>query len=116
MPRILIPLRPILGVLQYVHTAKRHYYTGRPRAVNSARSFTGQVNTVRVKGGKPQQDDKGSVDSGCSRHMTRNIAYLSNFKEFDRGYVAFGGGAYGGIITCKGLIVLVFLISTAKYN
>ncbi|GJT55334.1 putative ribonuclease H-like domain-containing protein [Tanacetum coccineum] len=33
-----------------VHTAKRHYYNGRPRAVNTARSYTGQVNTVRVKG------------------------------------------------------------------
>ncbi|GJY76470.1 hypothetical protein Tco_0481586 [Tanacetum coccineum] len=35
--------------------------------------------------GKPQHDDKGFVDSGCSR----NIAYLSNFKEFNGGYVAF---------------------------
>ncbi|GKB89703.1 hypothetical protein Tco_0961975 [Tanacetum coccineum] len=26
--------------------------------------------------GKPQQDDIGFVDSGCSRHMTGNIAYL----------------------------------------
>ncbi|GJU96685.1 hypothetical protein Tco_1321441, partial [Tanacetum coccineum] len=34
--------------------------------------------------GKPQQDDTGFVDSGCSRHMTRNIAYLLDFKEFDR--------------------------------
>ncbi|GJW88759.1 putative ribonuclease H-like domain-containing protein [Tanacetum coccineum] len=33
--------------------------------------------------GKPQQDDKGFVDSGCSRHMTGNIANLSNFKEFN---------------------------------
>ncbi|GJZ87270.1 putative ribonuclease H-like domain-containing protein, partial [Tanacetum coccineum] len=84
-----------------VHTAKRHYYTGRPRAVNTARSFTGHVNTVR---GKPQQDDKGFVDSGCSRHMTGNIAYLLDFKEFDGGYVAFGGGAYGGRITGKGTL------------
>ncbi|GJV51152.1 ribonuclease H-like domain-containing protein [Tanacetum coccineum] len=53
-----------------VHAAKRHYYTGRPKAVNTARSYTGQVNAVRVKGGKPQHDDKGFVDSGCSRHMT----------------------------------------------
>ncbi|GJY27981.1 hypothetical protein Tco_0403748, partial [Tanacetum coccineum] len=37
--------------------------------------------------GKPQQDDIGFIDSGCSRHMTGNIAYLSDFKEFDRGYV-----------------------------
>ncbi|GKE83712.1 ribonuclease H-like domain-containing protein, partial [Tanacetum coccineum] len=34
--------------------------------------------------GMPQQDDKGFFDSGCSRHMTGNIAYLSYFKEFDR--------------------------------
>ncbi|GJR69572.1 hypothetical protein Tco_0015637 [Tanacetum coccineum] len=81
-----------------MHTTKRHYYTGRPRVVNTARSYTGQVSAVRVKGGKPQQDDKGFVDSGCSRHMTGNIAYLSDFKEFDGGYVAFGGGAYGGSI------------------
>ncbi|GJY47204.1 hypothetical protein Tco_0436267 [Tanacetum coccineum] len=45
--------------------------------------------------GKPQHDDTGFIDSGCSRHMTRNIAYLSYFKEFDGGYVTFGGGAHG---------------------
>ncbi|GJS17010.1 hypothetical protein Tco_0411482 [Tanacetum coccineum] len=50
-----------------VHEAKRHYYTGRHYAVNTARSYSGQVNAVR---GKPQHDDKGFVDSGCSRHMT----------------------------------------------
>ncbi|GJS67079.1 hypothetical protein Tco_0681643 [Tanacetum coccineum] len=32
-----------------VHEAKRHYYTGRHNAVNTARSYTGQVNVVRVK-------------------------------------------------------------------
>ncbi|GJV65139.1 ribonuclease H-like domain-containing protein [Tanacetum coccineum] len=84
-----------------VHTAKRHYYTRRYNAVNTARSYTGQVNVVR---GKPQHDDKGFVDSGCSRHMTGNIAYLSDFKEFNGGYVAFGGGAYGGRITGKGTL------------
>ncbi|GJY00630.1 hypothetical protein Tco_0357648 [Tanacetum coccineum] len=92
-----------------VHTTKRHYYNGRPRAVNTARSYTGQVNAVRVKGGKPQHDDKGFVDSGCSRHMTGNIAYLSDFKEFDGGYVAFGGGAYGGRITRKGTLKTDYL-------
>ncbi|GJS92289.1 putative ribonuclease H-like domain-containing protein [Tanacetum coccineum] len=49
-----------------------------------------------------QLNDKGFVDSGCSRHMTRNIAHLSDFKDFDGGYVTFGGGAYGGRITGKG--------------
>ncbi|GJY76825.1 hypothetical protein Tco_0481941, partial [Tanacetum coccineum] len=49
--------------------------------------------------GKPQQNDTGFVDSGCSRHMTGNIAYLLDFKEFDIGYVTFGGGAHGGRIS-----------------
>ncbi|GKB94897.1 putative ribonuclease H-like domain-containing protein, partial [Tanacetum coccineum] len=54
--------------------------------------------------GKPQQDDTGFVDSGCSRYMTGNIAYLSNFNEFVGGYVTFGGGAHGGRISGKGTL------------
>ncbi|GJT44967.1 hypothetical protein Tco_0953682 [Tanacetum coccineum] len=34
--------------------------------------------------------------------MTGNMSYLSDFKEFDEGYVTFGEGAKGGRITCKG--------------
>ncbi|GJS96998.1 ribonuclease H-like domain-containing protein [Tanacetum coccineum] len=51
---------------------------------------------IPIANGKPQQDDTGFIDSGCSRHMTGNIAYLSDFKEFDGGYVTFGGGDIGG--------------------
>ncbi|GJS53797.1 ribonuclease H-like domain-containing protein [Tanacetum coccineum] len=51
--------------------------------------------------GYPQIEDQGYVDSGCSRHMTSNMSYLSDFKEFDRGYVTFRGGAKGGKITGK---------------
>ncbi|GJZ23696.1 putative ribonuclease H-like domain-containing protein [Tanacetum coccineum] len=35
---------------RFVHTAKRHYYNGRPRAVNTARFYSRQVNAIRVKG------------------------------------------------------------------
>ncbi|GJR57416.1 uncharacterized mitochondrial protein-like protein [Tanacetum coccineum] len=35
--------------------------------------------------------EKGVIDSGCSRHMTVNMSYLTDFKEIDRGYVSFGG-------------------------
>nr|GEX00917.1 hypothetical protein [Tanacetum cinerariifolium] len=48
--------------------------------------------------------DQGYFDSGCSRHMTGNISYLTDFKEHDGGYVAFGGGAKGGKITGKDTI------------
>nr|GEW45286.1 hypothetical protein [Tanacetum cinerariifolium] len=48
--------------------------------------------------------DQGYFDSGCSRHMTGSISYLTDFKEHDGGYVAFGGGAKGSKITRKGTI------------
>nr|GEX18946.1 reverse transcriptase domain-containing protein [Tanacetum cinerariifolium] len=47
-------------------------------------------------------DDKGYWDNGCSRHMTGNISYLSNFEPFNGGYVSFGQG--GCKITGKGTI------------
>nr|GFB12687.1 ribonuclease H-like domain-containing protein [Tanacetum cinerariifolium] len=48
--------------------------------------------------------DKGVVDSGCSRHMTGNMSYLSDFEELNGGYVAFGGNPTGGKISGKGKI------------
>nr|GFA72615.1 hypothetical protein [Tanacetum cinerariifolium] len=39
--------------------------------------------------------DQEYFNSGCSRHMTGNISNLTDFKEHDGGYVAFGGGAKG---------------------
>ncbi|GJT63948.1 putative ribonuclease H-like domain-containing protein [Tanacetum coccineum] len=55
------------------------------------------------KTGNPQMDlqDQGVIDSGCSRHMTRNMSYLTDYKEIDRGYVAFEGNPKGGKITGK---------------
>ncbi|GKA67534.1 hypothetical protein Tco_0767451 [Tanacetum coccineum] len=52
----------------------------------------------------PQKEDQGYVDSRCSRHMTGIMYYLSDFKEFDGGYVTFGGGAKRGKITSKGTL------------
>ncbi|GJV54278.1 putative ribonuclease H-like domain-containing protein, partial [Tanacetum coccineum] len=73
--------------------------------------------------GYPHMYDKGFVDSGCSRHMTGNIAYLSNFKEFDGGNVRFGGGAYGGRIFGKGTLKInsidfddVYFVKELKFN
>nr|GEU85649.1 copia protein [Tanacetum cinerariifolium] len=50
-------------------------------------------------------DDKGYWDSGCSRHMTDNISYLSDYEPYDGGYVSFGQG--GCKITGKGTIKTV---------
>ncbi|GJT26241.1 hypothetical protein Tco_0906516 [Tanacetum coccineum] len=43
-------------------------------------------------------DDKGYWDSGCSRHMTGNISYLSKYEPYDGGYVSFG---YGELVLGK---------------
>ncbi|GJW14501.1 putative ribonuclease H-like domain-containing protein [Tanacetum coccineum] len=74
-----------------------------------------KVNTAKetavstVKGKRETADyphralkNKGIVDSGCSRHMTGNKAYLDEFQDFNGGPVAFGGSK--GYITGKGKI------------
>ncbi|GKE48354.1 ribonuclease H-like domain-containing protein, partial [Tanacetum coccineum] len=86
---------------QKFNTAKKKVYTAKPKVVNTARPTSAVVNAVRANQGHSQKEDQGYVDSGCSRHMTGNMSYLSDFKEFNEGYVNFGGGAKGGRITGK---------------
>ncbi|GJZ48705.1 putative ribonuclease H-like domain-containing protein [Tanacetum coccineum] len=76
-----------------VHTAKRHYYTGRFGDLPNL-----MVHHLLLKDITTLMHE-ADPSHGCSRHMTGNIAYLSDFKEFDGGYVAFRGDAYGGRIT-----------------
>nr|GEU78724.1 2-methylene-furan-3-one reductase-like [Tanacetum cinerariifolium] len=59
---------------------------------------------VSAAQGNPQQalKDKGVIDSRCSRHVTGNMSYLSEFKKLNGGYVAFGGNPKGSKITGKG--------------
>nr|GEV73790.1 hypothetical protein [Tanacetum cinerariifolium] len=73
--------------------------------------------------GNPQQARKDKGDSGCSRHMTGNISFLSDFEEINRGYVAFGGNPKGGKITGKGKIKTrklyfdnVYFVKELKFN
>nr|GEX75946.1 hypothetical protein [Tanacetum cinerariifolium] len=96
----------------------------KPRPVNTARPNSAVVNVVRVNqiqvsdglgtqrkiislflcARSSTKEYQGYIDSGCSTHMTGNMSYLSNFKEFNGGYVTFGGGAKGGRITSKGTL------------
>ncbi|GJW67455.1 putative ribonuclease H-like domain-containing protein [Tanacetum coccineum] len=56
--------------------------------------------------GNPQYtlQDQGIFDSGCSRHMTGNKSFLTDYQEVDDGFVAFAGSPKGGKITRKGKI------------
>ncbi|GKC75835.1 ribonuclease H-like domain-containing protein, partial [Tanacetum coccineum] len=110
-----------------VNTAKAQAVnTAKPKVVKTARPNSAVVNAVRVNqpnAGKPQQDDTGFVDSRCSKHMTGNIAYLSDFKEFDGGCVTFREGAHGGRISGKGTLKNdsfdfedVYFVNELKFN
>ncbi|GKA86731.1 putative ribonuclease H-like domain-containing protein, partial [Tanacetum coccineum] len=64
---------------------------------------------------------KGVIDSGCSRHMTGNKCYLTEYEDYDSGFVSFGDGK--GRISRKGKIksgTLVFddvyFCKELKYN
>ncbi|GKD50695.1 ribonuclease H-like domain-containing protein, partial [Tanacetum coccineum] len=39
--------------------------------------------------------------NGCSRHMTRNKSYLTDYQDHDGGFVAFACSSKGGRITSK---------------
>nr|GEW43577.1 putative ribonuclease H-like domain-containing protein [Tanacetum cinerariifolium] len=43
--------------------------------------------------------DTRIFNSGCSRRMTRNKSFLSEYQEYDGGFVAFVGSSKGGKIT-----------------
>ncbi|GJR62198.1 hypothetical protein Tco_1504360 [Tanacetum coccineum] len=55
-------------------------------------SNTKQLRSNHPKEGNPQTDlqDQGVIDNGCSRHMTGNMSYLTDYEEIDGGYIAFG--------------------------
>nr|GEV01097.1 putative reverse transcriptase domain-containing protein [Tanacetum cinerariifolium] len=90
-----------------------------------ANNFSPTVTVVKVPQGHPQHalKDKGVIDSGCSRHMTGNMSYLSDFEELNDGYVTFGGNPKGGKIFRKCKIRIgkldfddVYFVKELKFN
>nr|GEU98788.1 ribonuclease H-like domain-containing protein [Tanacetum cinerariifolium] len=107
--------RPANHGVHKAHSPMRRPIHHRPSPKNS--NFPQEVTTVKAN------QDKGVLDSGCSRHMTRNISYLSDFKEINGGYVAFGGNPKGGKIIGKGKIRTgkldfddVYFVKELKFN
>ncbi|GJW19971.1 ribonuclease H-like domain-containing protein [Tanacetum coccineum] len=100
--------------------------TARPKAILSVvKGNKGNAVKASACWSNPQQDlkDKGVIDSGCSRHMTGNKSYLTDYEEIDRGFVTFGGNSKGGKITKKGKIRTgkldfkdVYFVEELKFN
>nr|GEX78604.1 ribonuclease H-like domain-containing protein [Tanacetum cinerariifolium] len=91
-------VRPSVAKIEFVKSKQQE---------KTARKTVKQVEQHRQNThSNPQMDlqDQGVIDSGCSRHMTWNMSYLTEYKEIDGGYVAFGGNPKGGKIIGKGTI------------
>ncbi|GJX79386.1 uncharacterized mitochondrial protein-like protein [Tanacetum coccineum] len=78
-----------------------------------------------AKRGNPEicLQDHAVVDSGCSSHMTGNKAYLSDYEDYNGGFVAFGSDPKRGKITGKGKIRTanldfddVYFVDELKFN
>ncbi|GJR66533.1 putative ribonuclease H-like domain-containing protein [Tanacetum coccineum] len=78
-------------------------------AVKASACWVWKPKTKVLDHGNPQMDlqDQGVIDSGCSRHMTGNMSYLTDYEEIDGGYVAFGCNPKGGKIIGKGTLKLL---------
>ncbi|GJR94309.1 ribonuclease H-like domain-containing protein [Tanacetum coccineum] len=77
-----------------VNTVRVKDTTARDRAVVSENKGKG-ANAVKALAclGNPHQKEykeKGVIDSGCSRHMTGNKCYLTEYEDYDGGFVSFG--------------------------
>ncbi|GJX12800.1 ribonuclease H-like domain-containing protein [Tanacetum coccineum] len=74
---------------------------------------------VSADGPQRALKNKGIIDSGCSRHMTGNKAYLVDYQDYNGGPVAFEGSK--GYITGKGkgpiwLFDLDYLTDSMNYQ
>nr|GFB35032.1 hypothetical protein [Tanacetum cinerariifolium] len=107
--------RPTKTVGTKPHSSPRRTINHRPSP--SVSNFPPKVTIVQapkvnaVKGiqgnwGNPYHalKDNGVIDSGCSRYMTGNMSYLTDFEEINGGYIVFSGNPKGGKITSKGKI------------
>ncbi|GJU94909.1 ribonuclease H-like domain-containing protein [Tanacetum coccineum] len=86
---------------------------------------SGSYMPKRFDYGNPQYalQDQGIFDSGCSRHMTGNKSYLTDYQDIDGGFVAFAGSPKGGKIIRKGKIRTgkldfedVYFVKELKFN
>nr|GEW28017.1 hypothetical protein [Tanacetum cinerariifolium] len=81
------------------NSPKRRYITRSPSSKVSKSPL--RVTAVKASVVSAAQ---GVIDSGCLRHMTENMSYLSDLEELNGGYVAFGGNPKGDKIFGKGKI------------
>ncbi|GKA75455.1 hypothetical protein Tco_0781833 [Tanacetum coccineum] len=85
---------------------KKSRWVWRPKRnfLDHVSKYSGLFMLKKVDNPKILLQDHAVVDSGYSSHMTGNKAYLSDYEDFNGGFVAFGSDPNGGKITGKGKI------------
>ncbi|GJR59021.1 ribonuclease H-like domain-containing protein [Tanacetum coccineum] len=107
------------------------------KSVAKTNKFNEKVNTARVNNvtttgpkavvsaavGNRENADQGIFDSGCSRHMTGNKSFLTDYQEIDGGFVVFARSPKVGKIIGKGKIRTrkldfedVYFVKELKFN
>ncbi|GKA30559.1 hypothetical protein Tco_0716864 [Tanacetum coccineum] len=85
--------------------SKRHYW-------NKVSKYNSGSNSSKNDDPQKALKNKGIIDSGCSRHMTGNKAYLVKYQDYNGGPVAFGGSKCQ--ITGKDEVVVQFVAALVE--
>ncbi|GJW95149.1 putative ribonuclease H-like domain-containing protein [Tanacetum coccineum] len=123
------PAKPVSTVRQSVSPARLNVCTAstaRPFVLKIAHTGSA-IRPIypRIDNGNPEilLQDHAVVDSGCTSHMTGNKAYLSDYEDYNGGFVAFRSDPKGGKITGKGKIKTanldfddVYFVDELKFN
>nr|GEX39143.1 putative ribonuclease H-like domain-containing protein [Tanacetum cinerariifolium] len=93
--------RPAESVVTKPHSPPRRHINRSPSPKPS--NFSLKVTAAKAPMGNPQHalKDKRVRDNGCSRHITGNMSYLSDFEEINGEYISFGSNPKGGKISGK---------------
>ncbi|GJX42092.1 hypothetical protein Tco_0257082 [Tanacetum coccineum] len=81
--------RPSINIARPVSTASPSISIARPGY--ASRPIYLRMDNVLLQ-------DHAMVDSGCSSHMTGNKAYLSDYEDFNGGFMAFGSDPKGVVL------------------
>ncbi|GKC85285.1 hypothetical protein Tco_1141002, partial [Tanacetum coccineum] len=91
---------------------KRHYW-------NKFSKYNGGSNSRICDNPQRALKNKGIVDSGCSRYMTGNKAYLAEYQDYNGSPVAFGGSKGYFVVQLRAtygveLVSVASLVNTAR--
>nr|GEX90694.1 hypothetical protein [Tanacetum cinerariifolium] len=90
--------KPIMNSSRSISNAFKRGYS---QAIRPFNKYSAYKKTIFNKEQK-EYKEKGLIDSGCSRHMTGNKCCLTDYEDYDGGFVSFGDGK--GKISRKGKI------------